>query len=62
MFAVGRYLEFPGGLGNKALPLQAGSHRFQGIVLRVVLLDLSLDAFGTVTGFMFFKQGLDPFI
>ena len=62
MLAVGGDLELTGGFGNQTLALQAGSNRFQVVVLRVILLDLLLDALGFVTTFVLFKQCLDAAI
>lgn len=62
MLAVGGGLEPTGGFGNQTLAFQAGSNRFQVVVLRVILLDLLLDALSTVTAFVLFKQGLDAVI
>ena len=62
MFAVGGCLELTGGFGNQTLTLQAGSNRFQVVVLLIILLDLQLDTLGTVTTFMLVKQGINPFI
>ena len=44
------------------MALQAGSDRFQVVVLLVILLDLLLDTLGTVTVFVPVKQCLDAVI
>mgnify|MGYP003591719569 CR=1 FL=1 len=62
MFAVGGCLELTSSFGNQTLTLQAGSNGFQVIVLLVILLDLLLETFRTVTAFMFVKQYLDAVI
>lgn len=56
MLAVGGGLELTGGFGNQTLTLQAGSDRFQVVVLLIILLDLLLDTLGTVTALVSFKQ------
>ena len=62
ILAVGSGLELTDSFGNQPLAFQAGSNRFQVVVLRVILLDLLLDALGFVTTFVLFKQCLDAAI
>ena len=62
MLAVGGDLEPTGSFGNQTLAFQAGSNRFQVVVRLVILLDLLLDAFSTITAFVPFKQYLNTVI